>query len=95
MIEANAKAARMTATRPGRVLRGTTMPNRIAVRIRHPAAVLDQTSFAKFVVSGEGAEPLLDRLCANRLPADAGRMSLTQMCTARGGVETDVTVALL
>jgi dimethylglycine dehydrogenase len=63
--------------------------------VRGGVGVLDQTSFAKFVVSGEGAEPLLDRLCANRLPTEVGRMSLTQMCTARGGVETDVTVALL
>ncbi len=63
--------------------------------VRGGVGVLDQTSFAKFVVSGEGAEPLLDRLCANRLPAEVGRMALTQMCTARGGVETDVTVALV
>ena len=63
--------------------------------VRGGVGVLDQTSFAKFVVSGEGAEELLDRLCANRLPIDVGRMTLTQMCTARGGVEADVTVALL
>ena len=63
--------------------------------VRGGVGVLDQTSFAKFVVSGEGAEALLDRLCANRLPTEVGRMALTQMCTARGGVETDVTVALL
>lgn len=63
--------------------------------VRGGIGVLDQTSFAKFVVSGEGAEALLDRLCANRLPTEVGRMALTQMCTPRGGVETDVTVALL
>ena len=63
--------------------------------VRGGVGVLDQTSFAKFVVSGEGAEALLDRLCANRLPAEVGRMALTQMCTPRGGVETDVTVALV
>jgi dimethylglycine dehydrogenase len=34
-------------------------------------------------------------VCANRLPREVGRMSLTQMLTERGGVETDVTVALL
>ncbi len=63
--------------------------------VRGGVGVLDQTSFAKFVVSGEGAEALLDRLCANRLPTEVGRMALTQMCTPRGGVETDVTVALV
>ena len=63
--------------------------------VRAGVGVLDQTSFAKFVVSGEGAEALLDWLCANRLPREVGRMTLTQMCTPRGGVETDVTVALV
>ena len=52
--------------------------------VRAGVGVLDQTSFAKFVVSGEGAEALLDRLCANRLPTEVGRMALTQMCTPEG-----------
>jgi dimethylglycine dehydrogenase len=63
--------------------------------VRGGVGVLDQTSFAKYVVSGDGASTLLDRLCANRLPTEVGRMALTQMCTARGGVEADVTIALL
>jgi dimethylglycine dehydrogenase len=63
--------------------------------VRSGVGVLDQTSFAKFMVGGPGAEALLDRLCANRLPGEVGRMSLTQMCTPRGGIETDVTVALV
>jgi dimethylglycine dehydrogenase len=57
--------------------------------------VLDQTSFAKYELSGPGAERLLDRLCANRLPATPGRITLTQMCTPRGGIECDVTVTRL
>ena len=63
--------------------------------VRGGVGVLDQTSFAKYFVSGPGGEALLDRLCANRLPREVGRMSLTQMCTPRGGIETDVTVALV
>jgi dimethylglycine dehydrogenase len=63
--------------------------------VRGGVGVLDQTSFAKYIVSGAGAEALLDRLCANRLPRETGRMALTQMCTPRGGIETDVTVTLL
>ena len=42
--------------------------------VRSAVGVLDQTSFAKYEVSGPGAEQLLDRLCANRLPAELGRM---------------------
>ena len=63
--------------------------------VRGGVGVLDQTSFAKYVVTGEGATAFLDRLCANVLPAEPGRMSLTQMLTARGGIETDVTVTLV
>jgi dimethylglycine dehydrogenase len=63
--------------------------------VRSRVGVLDQTSFAKYEVSGSGAETFLDRLCANRLPARVGRIVLTQMCTPRGGVECDVTVTRL
>jgi dimethylglycine dehydrogenase len=57
--------------------------------------VLDQASFAKYVVSGPGAQRFLDYLCANKLPGDIGRMALTQMCTPRGGIECDLTVTKL
>src|SRR5262249_38503619 len=54
--------------------------------------VLDQTSFAKFLVSGRRAEAFLDLLCANRLPPAPGRICLTQMLTPQGGIECDLTV---
>jgi dimethylglycine dehydrogenase len=57
--------------------------------------VLDQSSFAKYEVSGPGAGQLLNRLCTNRLPKTIGRMALTQMCTPKGGIECDVTVTKL
>jgi dimethylglycine dehydrogenase len=63
--------------------------------VRSAVGVLDQTSFAKYELSGPGAEALLDRLCANRLPREIGRMCLTQMCTPRGGIECDLTVTRL
>lgn len=63
--------------------------------VRGGVGLLDQTSFAKFEVTGEGAEAFLDRVCANRLPSEPGRLCLTQLLTERGGVEADVTVALV
>ena len=60
--------------------------------VRSAVGVLDQTSFAKFLVSGPGAEAFLSRLCANRLPDEPGRIALTQMLTPRGGIECDLTV---
>jgi dimethylglycine dehydrogenase len=62
--------------------------------VRSHVGVLDQTSFAKYEVSGPGAEGLLDRLCANSLPAE-GRIALTQMLTPKGGIECDLTVSRL
>src|SRR5439155_1592506 len=64
-----------------------------AVRTR--VGVLDQTSFAKFTASGPGAERFLDRVLANRLPAEVGRMALTQACRPGGGIECDLTVTRL
>jgi dimethylglycine dehydrogenase len=63
--------------------------------VKNAVGVLDQTSFAKFEVSGPGAENYLDQLCANALPGRPGRMALTQMCSLGGGVECDVTVTRL
>ena len=63
--------------------------------VRSRVGVLDQTSFAKYEISGPGAESFLDRLCANRLPARIGRIALTQMCTPLGGIECDLTVTRL
>ncbi|MDQ6818407.1 MAG: FAD-dependent oxidoreductase [Actinomycetota bacterium] len=63
--------------------------------VRRAVGILDQTSFAKFEVAGPGAEELLDRLCANRLPAELGRIVLTQMLTPCGGIECDLTVTRL
>jgi dimethylglycine dehydrogenase len=60
--------------------------------VRSRAGLLDQTSFAKYRLSGPGAEGLLDRLCANTLPAEPGRIALTQMCRPSGGIECDLTV---
>jgi dimethylglycine dehydrogenase len=62
--------------------------------VRAAVGVLDQTSFAKYEVSGPGAERFLDRLCANELPAE-GRIALTQMLTPKGGIECDLTVSRL
>ena len=63
--------------------------------VQSAVGVIDQTSFAKFEVSGPGADRYLDRLCANALPHAVGKMALTQMCTPRGGIECDVTVTRL
>ena len=54
--------------------------------------LLDMTAFAKCRVSGSGAEAFLDRLLANRLPRNAGRLRLCHALSARGGVHSEFTV---
>lgn len=63
--------------------------------VRERVGVLDQSSFAKYEVSGPGARAFLDRMCANRLSDVVGRIVVTQMLTERGGIECDLTVAKL
>ena len=63
--------------------------------VRERAALFDETSFAKFEVSGPGALDLLQRLCANNMDVHVGRIVYTQMLNRRGGIEADLTVTRL
>lgn len=60
--------------------------------IRERAALIDQTSFAKFEISGPGAEAALQRIAANDLSGPPGKAVYTQLCNAKGGIEADVTI---
>jgi glycine cleavage system T protein len=65
------------------------------VACRESAAIFDESSFAKILVSGDGAAALLDRLCANRVARAVGQVTYTQMLNRRGGIECDFTVTRL
>jgi 4-methylaminobutanoate oxidase (formaldehyde-forming) len=65
------------------------------VACRERAAIFDESSFAKILVSGEGAARLLERLCGNRVARDVGQVTYTQMLNPRGGIECDFTVTRL
>ena len=65
------------------------------VSCREAAAIFDESSFAKILVSGEGAADLLERLCANRVAREVGQVTYTQMLDPRGGIECDFTVTRL
>jgi len=60
--------------------------------VREGAGLFDQSSFAKYEVSGKDAATALDWIIANRVPA-AGKLSYTQVLNSRGGIECDLTVA--
>jgi dimethylglycine dehydrogenase len=60
--------------------------------VRERVGILDQTSFGKFEISGAGALHWLNHLCANDIDVPIGKIVVTQMLNARGGIECDVTV---
>ncbi len=62
---------------------------------RTAVALFDQTSFAKFTVSGAGAASALNRIAANDVAVAPGGVVYTQWLNERGGIEADLTVTRL
>jgi sarcosine dehydrogenase len=60
---------------------------------REAVVLIDQTSFAKFEVTGAGALSFLNRVAAGNLDRPAGSTVYTQLCNERGGIEADVTIS--
>ena len=60
--------------------------------VRERVALIDQTSFAKFEVTGPGAFAFLQGLAAADLTRDPGACVYTQLCNERGGIEADLTI---
>ena len=58
---------------------------------RENAVLIDQTSFAKFVLKGPDAEAALNWIAANRMDKPVGSIIYTQMLNDKGGIECDLT----
>ncbi len=63
--------------------------------VRERVALFDQTSFAKFQLTGRDAERALSWVCANDVARPVGSLVYTQLLNAQGGIECDLTVARL
>ncbi|MGL4236159.1 GcvT family protein [Tabrizicola sp.] len=61
--------------------------------VRTHAGLFDQSSFAKYELSGPRAAEALEAICANKVARDVGRLTYTQLLNSRGGIEADLTVA--
>ncbi len=61
--------------------------------MRTAAGLIDQTSFAKFVLQGPDALAALTWICANDVDKPVGSLTYTQLLDARGGIQCDLTVA--
>lgn len=62
---------------------------------REAVALFDESSFAKFEVTGPRAAAALEWVCANTVAREPGRVTYTQLLNSRGGIECDLTVARL
>jgi len=60
--------------------------------VRSAVGLFDQSSFAKFRLEGRDAARILNRVCANDVDIEAGRIVYTQWLNERGGIEADLTV---
>ena len=63
--------------------------------VRERVGIMDLSSFAKFDVTGPGAEAALDRLTANRLPKKQGGIGLTQVLSDKGRILGEWTITRL
>ena len=60
--------------------------------VRKAVGIMDITAFTKLRVSGAGAESLLDRLAANKLPKNIGGIALTHFLNRRGRIEVEALI---
>jgi 4-methylaminobutanoate oxidase (formaldehyde-forming) len=63
--------------------------------VRTAVGVGDVTSMSKFYVQGPDASVVLERLSANAVPGDIGRIVYTQWLNISGGIEADLTITRL
>ena len=63
--------------------------------VREAVGIFDQSSFAKYELSGPDAASALQWICAADVVKPPGRLTYTQLLNTRGGIEADLTVARL
>ena len=60
--------------------------------IRNGVGLIDQTSFAKFEITGPGALAAVQWLSVADMDKSVGTITYTQLCNERGGIECDLTM---
>jgi 4-methylaminobutanoate oxidase (formaldehyde-forming) len=61
-------------------------------RVRDAVGLFDQSCFSKYLVTGQDALKVLNRVSANEIDVAVGRVVYTQWLNERGGIEADLTV---
>jgi dimethylglycine dehydrogenase len=57
--------------------------------------VLDLTGFAKYDITGAGAEAFLNRVCANQVPRKIGGIALVHLLSPAGRIQGEMTITRL
>ena len=60
--------------------------------VRNGVGLIDQTSFAKFEITGPGALDAVQWLSVANMDKSVGTVTYTQLCNERGGIECDLTM---
>lgn len=63
--------------------------------VRNGVGLFDMTSFGKIRIEGRDALAFLQRVCANQMDVEPGKIVYTQMLNQKGGIESDLTVTRL
>ena len=63
--------------------------------VHERVGVLDLTGFAKYDISGAGAEAFLNRVCANQVPRKAGGIALVHLLSPGGRIQGEMTLTRL
>ncbi|MDW4547991.1 FAD-dependent oxidoreductase [Defluviimonas sp. D31] len=63
--------------------------------VREAVGIFDQSSFAKYEVTGPDAARALNHVSSGDVARAPGRLTYTQLLNSRGGIEADLTVARL
>ena len=74
---------------------GSTIAVRNAKQCATEVGLFDQSSFPKYMVQGKDACAVLNRICANDVDVEPGKIVYTQWLNDRGGIEADLTVTRL
>ncbi len=61
--------------------------------VRERVGLADLSAFAKFELSGPGAERFLEAVCANKAPRNVGSTCLTLLLNRQGTIEGEATIA--
>lgn len=62
---------------------------------RNGVVLMDMSFMTKFLVQGNDAEKVLNRICCNDIAVESGRIVYTQWANETGGLEADLTVTRL